>query len=68
MFPKMDDRAVKAAMKKMGIQQQEMEAEISGDDVKTVMEKAGVSEEEARKALIKANGDLAEAILELNKV
>ena len=26
MFPKMDDRAVKAAMKKMGIQQQEIEA------------------------------------------
>ena len=111
MFPKMDDRAVKVAMKKMGMRQQEIEAseviircadknivienpqvskivmmgqemfqisgaafekpletEVSGEDVKTVMEKAGVSEEEARKALIKVNGDLAEAILDLNKV
>ncbi len=41
--------------------------EISEDDVKTVSEQAGVSEEEARDAISKANGDLAEAILSLKK-
>jgi len=38
---------------------------ISEDDVKLVAEQAGVSAEEARKALIESGGDLAQAILAL---
>lgn len=38
---------------------------ISEDDVKTVAEQAGVSEEKARAALEETKGDLAEAILKL---
>ncbi len=38
---------------------------ISDDDVRTVMGQAGVDEETARKAIDEANGDLAEAILNL---
>jgi len=38
---------------------------IKEEDVKLVMEKTGKSEEEARKALENANGDIAEAILNL---
>ncbi len=41
--------------------------EIFEDDIKTVSEQAGVSEEEAREAISKANGDLAEAIISLKK-
>ncbi len=37
------------------------------DDVKTVMEQAEVNEDEAREALEKSNGDLAEAILSLKE-
>lgn len=40
---------------------------ISDEDVKIVMEKTGVSEVNARKALEKANGDLSEAIIELSE-
>ncbi|MEK6833285.1 MAG: nascent polypeptide-associated complex protein [Nanoarchaeota archaeon] len=40
--------------------------EISEEDIKTVMEKTGVSEKKARKAL-EETGDLAEAILELSE-
>lgn len=36
------------------------------DDVKLVMEQTGKSEKEARKALEKTNGDIAEAILKLS--
>jgi nascent polypeptide-associated complex subunit alpha len=39
--------------------------EVSDEDVKLVMEQAGVSEDEARKALEEARGDLAEALLKL---
>ena len=39
---------------------------ISESDVKTVMEKTGVSEEKATEALKKSSGDLAEAILSLS--
>jgi len=42
------------------------EEEISDKDVKTIMEKTKCSEEEARKALEKAKGDLAEAIISLS--
>jgi nascent polypeptide-associated complex subunit alpha len=37
----------------------------SEDDVKMVMEKTGKSEDEAKEALEKYNGDIAEAIMEL---
>jgi len=40
---------------------------ISEEDIKTVAEQAGVSEEEAKKALEKNDGDLAKTILELKK-
>ena len=36
------------------------------DDIKTVMEKTGVSKAKAKEALEASNGDLAEAILELS--
>ena len=39
---------------------------ISEEDVKAVMEKANVDSKEARKALKENNGDLAEAILSLS--
>ena len=41
------------------------EESISEDDIKTVSEQAGVSKEKAKEALVKFNGDLAEAILYL---
>ena len=113
MFPGVDERAMKAAMKKLGVQQQQVDAEeviirlkggstelvianpsvakvtmmgqetfqISGeyserqqkalqqqqlfsdDDVKTVVEQAGVTEAEAKAALAKVNGDIAAAIM-----
>ena len=40
---------------------------ISEEDVKLIMEQANVDEETARKALIEANGDLAEALMRLQK-
>lgn len=42
------------------------ESGISEDDIKQVMEKTGKSKEEAKEALEQANGDLAEAILNLS--
>lgn len=36
------------------------------EDIKTIMEQTGVSEKKAREALVKANGDLAEAMIELS--
>ncbi len=39
--------------------------EISEDDVQTVMDQTGASETDAREAIEKANGDLAQAILAL---
>ncbi len=41
--------------------------EISEDDVKLVAEQAGVSLEEARKALMEAKGDIAEALIKLTE-
>ena len=41
--------------------------EIAEDDIKTVVEQAGCSEEEAKQALEETSGDLAEAILKLKK-
>jgi nascent polypeptide-associated complex subunit alpha len=40
-------------------------ARVSEEDVQLVAEKAGVTEEEAREALIASEGDLADAILKL---
>ena len=41
--------------------------DISEEDVQTVMEQTSVSEEEARRAIEEASGDLAEAIMGLRK-
>lgn len=49
------------------ITERALETEISLDDIKTVMEQAGVSEIEAKAALQKTKGDLAEAILMLKE-
>ena len=38
--------------------------EINEDDVKTVMDQTGISEEEAKKAIEKADGDLAKVIMD----
>jgi len=43
------------------------EAEISEDDIAIVAEKAGVSRDKAKKALEEAEGDIAEAIMALEK-
>jgi nascent polypeptide-associated complex subunit alpha len=112
MIPGMNPRQMRMAMKKLGIQQEEIDAkeviirledkeivisnpnvtkvnmmgqdtyqvvgeeserslssepEISEDDITTVAEQAGVSKEQALKALQEAKGDLAEAILKLKK-
>jgi len=110
MIPGMNPRAMRQAMKRMGIQQQDIEAteviiktkeknliikspqvakvnmmgqetfqivgeveeqsiekepEISEDDIKTVMEQTGATEEQAKAAIEKNSGDLAAAIMEL---
>jgi len=41
--------------------------EINEDDIKTVMEQTGCTEAEAKEAIEKTNGDLAEAIMSLKK-
>ena len=41
--------------------------EISEEDIKTVVEQTGISEDEARDAILEHEGDLAEAILSLKK-
>ena len=41
--------------------------EISPEDVKTVMEQTGASENRAKEALNRHNGDLAKTIIELSK-
>ncbi|MFH1972561.1 MAG: nascent polypeptide-associated complex protein [archaeon] len=43
----------------------ELESEISEEDIKTVMEQTDCGEDEARKALEEADGDIAKAILDL---
>ena len=70
MIPGMNPRAMRQAMKKLGIQQQEIEeqspeAEISKEDIQTVAEQTGKTEEESEQAIKDHNGDLAAAILEL---
>ena len=108
----MDPRQMRMAMKKLGIQQQELPAkeviirfedkeivisnpsvtkvnmmgqdtyqisgdeeersldvipEINDDDISTVMDQTGASEEDAKKVILESKGDLAEAILKLKK-
>ena len=110
MMPGMNSRQAQQMMKKMGIQQVEIDAveviiktadkeyvftnpqvskmnmmgqemyqvvghpelresnevpDIDDDDVQTVMDQAGVSEEEARDAIENSKGDLADAIMKL---
>lgn len=112
MFPGMDPRAMQAAMKKLGMKQEEVEAieviircadkeivienpqvskvimmgqetwqvvgsatersrdstpQITDDDVQTVVEQTGCSEDEARAVITECKGDLAEAILKLSE-
>ena len=43
------------------------EISISQQDIETVMQQAGVSQEVARQAIVEHDGDLAQAILELTK-
>jgi len=43
------------------------EPEINEEDIKTVMEQANVDEEKAREALKNAKGDLAKAIMDIQK-
>ena len=47
------------------IQEREIKKEIPKEDIKTVAQQANVSEEQAKKALEKTSGDLAQAILNL---
>lgn len=110
MIPGMNPRKMQQAMKRMGIQQQEIDAteviiktadkeivitdpqvskvnmmgqqtyqvvgeahereldttpEINEDDIKTIVDQAGVNEEKAKEALEKTKGDLAQAIMDL---
>jgi len=48
------------------VREESAEPEISEEDIKTVVEKTGKSESEAREAL-EETGDLAEAILKLSE-
>jgi nascent polypeptide-associated complex subunit alpha len=105
MFPGMNPKAMKQAMKKMGMKQEEIQAieviiktpgkdliikspqvtkiimmgqesfQISGsieeyspisqEDIQTVMNQVGCNSEKAKASLEKANGDLAQAIIDL---
>ncbi len=112
MFPGVNKRQMDQMMKKMGIQQQEIDAkqviircedrdiiierpqvskvnmmgqktyqivgeehekmhntmpEINDDDIKTVMEQAGVDKMKAKEALLSTKGDIAEAIMNLTE-
>ncbi|MCI2413842.1 MAG: nascent polypeptide-associated complex protein [Candidatus Aramenus sp.] len=49
------------------VKERESGAEVNEDDVKFVAEQTGKSLEEARRALIEANGDIAQAIMNLTK-
>ena len=49
------------------VEERAASVEISEEDVKTVSSQAGVSEDDARKALEASGGDLAAAIMEISK-
>jgi nascent polypeptide-associated complex subunit alpha len=108
MLPNMNPRMMRQAMKRMGIQQQDIEAhevvirceeqdivilnpqvakvnmggqetfqisgdyevrekevEFSQDDIQTIVDQTKISEDEAKTALKKAKGDLAQAIMDV---
>lgn len=48
-------------------QERELKPEISGEDVELVMEQANVDKDVAKKALEEADGDIAQAILNLKE-
>ena len=47
------------------IEERSAQMEISADDIQTVVSQTGVSEEKAKDAIEAANGDLAQAIMDL---
>lgn len=47
------------------VEERELKAEISKEDIKTVTEQASCTEEQAKKALEETDGDIAKAILSL---
>ena len=50
-----------------GVQEvEEVEEDKTDEDIRTIMEKVGCLEEEAKMALEKADGDLTEAVLDLS--
>jgi nascent polypeptide-associated complex subunit alpha len=49
------------------VSEEEKTEDNEDEDIKTIAEKTGCSQEEAREALDKANGDLTEAILNIKK-
>jgi nascent polypeptide-associated complex subunit alpha len=48
------------------VESKEEKEDTTEDDIKTIMEKTGAKESEAKKALDDSNGDLTEAILSLS--
>ena len=47
---------------------EEVEEDKTDEDIRTIMEKVGCLEEEAKMALEKADGDLTEALLDLSQI
>ena len=47
--------------------EKKVEVDINEDDIKTIMEQVEVDEATAREALLKAEGDLAKAIMDLKQ-
>ena len=48
------------------VSEEEAEEDTTQEDIQTIIEKTGCNEEEAKKALKDSNGDLTEAIINLN--
>ncbi len=48
------------------IEEEQVKVEVSDEDIEMVSEQAGVSKEEARKALDENGGDIAQAIVDLS--
>ena len=49
------------------VEERTAEIELSADDIQTVVDQTGVSEEKAREAITANNGDLAETIMQLKE-
>jgi len=56
-----------AGQEEIRTREEESAVEISEDDVRTVMDQTGASEDKARKAIEEHEGDLAEAIMSLKE-